>query len=106
MKSPEDTNAPFKLLPDKRFVSSITVAVSFIGALIVGTWVVRGYAEELTGSIRDLRGEVQQLRQEMAHQSKRAWLYEEQISWVTALDREFRRSEYNIPPATKFRSTP
>lgn len=46
------------------------------------------------------------LRDEVQAQGRRAWLYEEQVNWTAALKDEFRRSEYNIPPAYKYRSAP
>lgn len=86
-----DVSKPIKM-PLTQFVSLMVVLV---GAAVGGM----AYLNKIERKVDDLARAV-------AEQQKRSWLYEEQISWVTALDREFRRSEYNIPPANKYRSTP
>lgn len=103
--------------PEKRLRTTIGTALGVLGFAVAGTWGASAYFNAIDSRNQrvELRMErmqdvlteqIQQLRSEVAAQGRRAWLAEEQYRWVSALEREFRRSEFTIPPADKYRSAP
>lgn len=105
-----DTSPGFSITPDMKikipFAYLLSAFVVAIGCTVTIVTTLLNTKNETKRNFEVLSDKIENVQKEMKAQGSRAWLYEEQVSWVTALDKEFRRSEYNIPPATKFRSTP
>jgi hypothetical protein len=115
--STSNTSPGISISGETKLKIPLSHLIAVIGTLIACTVTCVTYLQNTQRSVEKLGDKVESnqerteiqfkvLREDMQAQGRKVWLYEDQFLWVSALEREFRRSEFNIPPANKFRSTP
>jgi outer membrane murein-binding lipoprotein Lpp len=113
-KKTEDSNSPFKIGPDRRFVTTASTIIALLSGCIYCTWTAANAFNKMERSIETLTSKVDTLasdsikqtaiiREELSLKISHAWLADEQYRWVSQLKWELRYSDYSIPDPREFR---
>jgi len=113
--SSDESASPFKIGPDRRFITTIGTIITLLGGCIFGTWNAAMAFNKMERSIEELSRrmdaihsdttkQLQATREELSLKVGQAWLVDEKFRWSSQLKWEFRNSTFTIPDPKEFRA--